>query len=231
MIRGVRIAFGTRVVADSLALDFPAGRTTCLLGRSGVGKTSLLRWLAGLLPNTPAVGRIAYMAQQDLLLPWLSVLDNVLLGYRLREDAAKLRAAEPRARQLLEDVGLAGRHADLPAALSGGMRQRAALARTLCEDQPIVLMDEPFAHLDAVTRFELQDLSARLLADRTAILVTHDPLEALRVGHQVRVLSGPPLSAGLEIAPPGLPPRDPADPALLALQAQLIAELRGSAHP
>ena len=218
-------------MADRLTLDFPAGQTTCLLGRSGVGKTSLLRWLAGLLPGTRPVGRIAYMAQQDLLLPWLSVLANVLLGYRLREDAAALRAAGPRARKLLGDVGLGERLGDLPAALSGGMRQRAALARTLCEDRPIVLMDEPFAHLDAVTRFELQDLSARLLIGRTAILVTHDPLEALRVGHQVRVLSGPPLSAGPVLEPSGAPPRDPADPALLALQARLIAELRGSARP
>ena len=161
-----------------------------MLGRSGVGKTSLLRWLAGLLPGTRPIGRIAYMAQQDLLLPWLSVLDNVLLGYRLREGAGALRIAEPRARKLLRDVGLGERLGDLPAALSGGMRQRAALARTLCEDRPIVLMDEPFAHLDAVTRLELQDLSARLLEGRTAVLVTHDPLEALRVGHQVRVLSG-----------------------------------------
>ena len=107
------------------------------------------------------------------------------------------------------------------------MRQRAALARTLCEDRPVVLMDEPFAHLDAVTRLELQDLAARLLAGRTVVLVTHDPLEALRVGHQIRVLSGAPFSAGPAIEPPGAVPRDPADPALLALQAQLIAELRG----
>lgn len=227
-VRDARIAFGDRVVAERLTLAFPAGRTTCLLGRSGVGKTSLLRWLAGLLPGTRPIGRIAYMAQQDLLLPWLSVLDNVLLGYRLREDAVALRTAEPRARKLLDDVGLGDRLGDLPAALSGGMRQRAALARTLCEDRPIVLMDEPFAHLDAVTRLELQDLSARLLAGRTAVLVTHDPLEALRVGHQVRVLSGPPLDAGPALAPPGVPPRDPADPALFALQAQLIAELRGN---
>lgn len=218
-------------MAERLTLTFPGGRTTCLLGRSGVGKTSLLRWLAGLLPGTQPIGRIAYMAQQDLLLPWLSVLDNVLLGYRLREDASALRAAEPRARKLLGDVGLGERLGDLPAALSGGMRQRAALARTLCEDRPIVLMDEPFAHLDAVTRLELQDLSARLLVGRTAVLVTHDPLEALRVGHEVRVLSGPPLDAGPVLAPLGAPPRDLADPTLFVLQAQLIAELRGSAPP
>lgn len=214
------------VVADRLSLDFAGGRTTCLLGLSGVGKTSLLRHLAGLLPGTRPAGPVAYMAQRDLLLPWLDVLDNVLLGYRLRGDPAARRAAEPRARTLLGEVGLGDRLHHRPQALSGGMRQRVALARTLCEDRPIVLMDEPFAHLDAVTRLDLQDLAARLLADRTVVLVTHDPLEALRVGHEIRVLSGSPFVVGPAIVPAGDVPRDPAEPALLALQARLIAELR-----
>lgn len=230
LVRGARIAFGERVVANDLTLDFAAARTTCLLGRSGVGKTSVLRWLAGLLPGTQPSRDIAYMAQTDLLLPWLSVIDNVLLGYRLRGDAAALRAARPRALDLLEQVGLGARLADLPQTLSGGMRQRAALARTLCEDRAIVLMDEPFAHLDAVTRLELQDLAARLLAGRTVVLVTHDPLEALRLGHQVRVLSGQPMSAGPPVEPVGQVPRDPAAPDLLALQADLLAELREHAR-
>ncbi len=227
LLRNADIAFGGRIVARNLTLEFPAGRTTCLLGRSGVGKTSLLRWLAGLLPGTARAQPIAYMAQSDLLLPWLSVLDNVLLGYRLRGNAIARSAAEPRARTLLAEVGLADRLDDLPRTLSGGMRQRAALARTLCEDRPVVLMDEPFAHLDAVTRLELQDLAARLLAGRTAVLVTHDPLEALRMGHQIRVLSGSPLTTGPVLEPAGAVPRDPADPTLLALHASLIAELRG----
>lgn len=227
-VRDARIAFGERVIADGLSLDFPAGLTTCLLGRSGVGKTSLLRHLAGLLPGSGAADGVAYMAQRDLLLPWLSVLDNVLLGYRLRGDAAAQAEARPRALALLEQVGLADRLNDLPEALSGGMRQRAALARTLCEDRPVVLMDEPFAHLDAVTRLELQDLAAQLLKKRTVVLVTHDPLEALRLGHELRVLTGPPVSVGEPIAPPGDPPRDPAQPALLALQAHLLAGLRAA---
>lgn len=213
-------------MAENLSLDFTAGRTTCLLGRSGVGKTSLLRHLAGLLPGTEAAGPVAYMAQRDLLLPWLSVLDNVLLGYRLRLDRSARRAAEPRARSLLAEVGLGDRMQDLPQALSGGMRQRAALARTLCEDRQIVLMDEPFGHLDAVTRFDLQDLAARLLAKRTVVMVTHDPLEALRLGHEIRVLSGMPFAVGPAIAPAGAVPRDPAETGLLALQARLIGELR-----
>lgn len=230
LVRDANIAFGERIVARGLTLEFPAGRTTCLLGRSGVGKTSVLRWLAGLLPGTQPSRDIAYMAQTDLLLPWLPVIDNVLLGYRLRGDAAALRAARPRALHLLEQVGLSARLSDLPQTLSGGMRQRTALARTLCEDRAIVLMDEPFAHLDAVTRLELQDLAAGLLAGRTVVLVTHDPLEALRLGHQVRVLSGQPLGAGPPIEPGGAVPRDPAAPGLLALQADLLAELREPAR-
>ena len=228
-VRGARIAFGDRVVTTDLALEFPAGRTTCLLGRSGVGKTSLLRWLAGLLPGTARAEPLAYMAQRDLLLPWLDVLGNILLGYRLRGDAVALRAAEPRARALLAEVGLGDRLGDRPDALSAGMRQRAALARTLCEDRSVVLMDEPFGHLDAVTRLELQDLAARLLAGRTVVLVTHDPLEALRLGHQVRVLTGTPFTVELAIEPSGPVPRDASDPALLALQGRLIAQLRSAA--
>ena len=227
-VRGARIAFGDRVVASDLALEFPAGRTTCLLGRSGVGKTSLLRWLAGLLPGTERAEPLAYMAQRDLLLPWLDILGNVLLGYRLRGDAATLRAAEPRARALLGEVGLGDRLGDRPEALSAGMRQRVALARTLCEDRSVVLMDEPFGHLDAVTRMELQDLAARLLKGRTVVLVTHDPLEALRLGHQVRVLAGIPFPVGPPIEPPGPVPRDASDPELLALQGRLIAQLRSA---
>lgn len=228
-MRSAHIVLDGQVVAEDLSLDFPGGRTTCLLGRSGVGKTSLLRHLAGLLPGSQAAGPVAYMAQRDLLLPWLSVLENVLLGYRLRRDAAARRAAEPRARALLAEVGLAERLQDLPQTLSGGMRQRAALARTLCEDRQIVLMDEPFGHLDAVTRLDLQDLAARLLQGRTVVMVTHDPLEALRLGHEIRVLSGSPFAVGPVIAPPGEVPRDPGDAALLTLQARLIGELRRAA--
>ncbi len=225
-MRSAHIVLDGHVVAENLSLDFPAGRTTCLLGRSGVGKTSLLRYLAGLLPGTEAAGPVAYMAQRDLLLPWLGVLDNVLLGYRLRRDEAARRAAEPRARALLAEVGLEDRLNHLPSTLSGGMRQRAALARTLCEDRQIVLMDEPFGHLDAVTRFDLQDLAAHLLRGRTVVMVTHDPLEALRMGHEIHVLSGSPFALGPAIVPAGDVPRDPADAGLLTLQGRLIGQLR-----
>jgi putative hydroxymethylpyrimidine transport system ATP-binding protein len=170
------------------------------------------------------------MAQQDLLLPWASVLGNVLLGPRLRGEHRDPEIAG-RARRLIEQVGLKDRNDDRPARLSGGMRQRVALARTLAEDRPIVLMDEPFSALYAITRFALQDLAARLLAERTVLLVTHDPLEALRLGHRIYVMAGSP--ARLETAldesdgPAGLPapPRDPANADLLARQADLLKRL------
>jgi putative hydroxymethylpyrimidine transport system ATP-binding protein len=236
------LRYGGRVVFDTLELELPGGRTTCLLGPSGVGKTSLLRLIAGLAPDTqgdvvdeagrPVVGRIAYLAQRDLLLPWLSVLGNVTLGYRLRGEArgrTGRRTTETRARALLARVGLAERAGDRPAQLSGGERQRVALARTLMEDRPVVLMDEPFSALDAITRFELQALAAELLAGRTALLVTHDPLEALRLGHRVLVMAqesaGSPARLDAALEPAGVPPRDPADPALLAQQAELLKRL------
>jgi putative hydroxymethylpyrimidine transport system ATP-binding protein len=169
------------------------------------------------------------MAQQDLLLPWLDVLENTVLGYRLRrqaKDAPPLDEMRQHARTLLGQLGLAGAAHRLPATLSGGMRQRVALARTLLENRPLILMDEPFSQLDAITRLELQDLAGRWLEDRTVLLITHDPFEALRLGHRVLVMAGRPATIGTAVEPEGEPPRDPADPALLALQAELIARLR-----
>lgn len=234
-----RLAFEGRTLMEGLALDLPAGRTTCLLGPSGVGKSTLLRLAAGLLPGAvrsasdgkPLEGRIAWMAQSDLLLPWLSVEDNLLLGFRLRgASRALLEEARERARALVARVGLAERARALPHQLSGGMRQRAALARTLVEDRPIVLMDEPFSALDAITRHRLQDLAAELLAGRTVLLVTHSPLEALRLGHEVRVLEGAPVRLGPPLHPPGAPPRT-ADPVLLAQEARLLEQLAGAVFP
>ncbi len=230
-VRDARLRIGGESLFDGLDVRLGAGEWTCLLGPSGVGKTSLLRLIAGLGADVggqvtcgdgaPLAGRAAYMAQQDLLLPWLSVVDNVLLGYRLRG-----AAGDPaRARRLLRRVGLGGQADDLPRTLSGGMRQRAALARTLIEDRPVVLMDEPFSALDAITRFELQALAARLLAGRTVLLVTHDPLEALRLGHRIHVMYGRPARLDSALTPAGAPPRQVTDPALLALQGELLTRL------
>ena len=208
-----------------------AASWTCLLGSSGVGKSTLLRLIAGLVrpdrgrvscsDGRPLAGRLAWMGQRDDLLPWLSARANVVLGARLRGEQPDLARAE----QLLERVGLARQRCQLPATLSGGERQRAALARTLMEDRPVVLMDEPFSALDAITRARLQSLAATLLAGRTVLLVTHDPLEALRLGHRVHVMAGAPARIETPILPSGEPPRDLHDPDLMRLQGDLLARL------
>jgi putative hydroxymethylpyrimidine transport system ATP-binding protein len=166
------------------------------------------------------------MAQTDLLYPWLRVIDNVMLGSRLRRE----RRDASRAMHLLERVGLADRARALPMELSGGMRQRTALARTLYEDRPMVLMDEPFSALDAVTRARVQELAAELLHGRTVLLITHDPMEACRLGHKLVVLAGHPAALGAPIAVPGEVPRALDDPDLLRTQGQLMRALVAAAE-
>ncbi len=148
-VRDLSLRFGQQIVFDRLSFDIAGGSFVALLGASGAGKTSLLKIIAGLAQASsgtvtgsdglPIAGRIAYMGQKDLLYPWLTVEENVALGSRLRGEVADRAWVA----HLLERVGLAAHGRSLPAALSGGMRQRAAIARTLYERQPIVLMDEP----------------------------------------------------------------------------------------
>lgn len=235
------VAWDHRVLFDGLDVELPAGRWTCLLGPSGVGKSMLLRLILGLDGGTagnsgrvtcsdgePLAGRAAFMAQDDLLYPWLTVLDNVTLGPRLRHQPLNGQTRD-RARALLDDVGLSEQAEALPATLSGGMRQRAALARTLLEDRPVVLMDEPFSALDAITRVRLQDLAAKMLSGRTVLLVTHDPLEALRLGDAIHVMSGRPAKLDHALVPPGDPPRRVDDREILALQGELLRRLAEAA--
>ncbi len=229
-LKDARLDFAGSALFESLNFTLAAGRTTCLLGPSGIGKTSLLRFIAGLeggggriscSDGAPLTGRIAWMGQQDLLLPWLTVRENVGLGSRLRGGRPDLA----RIGELLALVGLADQAGARPATLSGGMRQRVALARTLMEDRPVVLMDEPFSALDAITRHRLQDSAGRLLAGRTVLLVTHDPLEALRLGHRIHVMAGRPARLDEALEPPGVPPRDPRDTTIAALQGDLLTRL------
>jgi putative hydroxymethylpyrimidine transport system ATP-binding protein len=231
VVRHACLRYGGAFLFRDLDFVLGGGLWTCLLGPSGVGKSSLLRVIAGLAPldegevvctdGRPLAGRLAWMSQRDDLLPWLSVLDNVTLGARLRGE----RADREKAMDLLARVGLVPQENQLPATLSGGQRQRAALARTLMEDRPVVLMDEPFSALDAITRARLQVLAADLLAGRTVLLVTHDPLEALRLGHRIQIMTGHPARIEGTSEPAGAPPRDLHDPALLARQGDLLARL------
>lgn len=242
-VHAARLVYGGEVLFDAFDFTLAAGRTTVLLGPSGVGKTSLMRLIADLASpedragrddavrcsdGAPLAGRAAYMAQTDLLLPWLDALENVRLGRRLR--GARDGASRARAMDLLAAVGLAERWDARPADLSGGMRQRVALARTLMEDRPIVLMDEPFSALDAINRLRLQALAADLLRGRTVLLVTHDPLEALRLGDAIYVMAGRPARVVPVETPPGPSPRAVDDPDLLRLQGALLARLSEAAE-
>lgn len=236
LVEGLTLRFDAHTIFENLSFEIEGGKFVALLGSSGVGKSSLLKIVAGLAKASsgsvigtdglPIKDRIAYMGQQDLLYPWLTVMGNVTLGARLRGEAVDRAWAE----HLLERVGLGSRRKALPMALSGGMRQRAAIARTLYERQPIVLMDEPFSALDAITRAMVQDLAAELLVDRTVLLITHDPMEACRLAHRLMVLSGYPASLGAPIMVAGKTPRAPDDPNVLKSQGQLLRSLVESAR-
>lgn len=214
-----------------VTLEVTGGLWTCLLGASGIGKSTLLRLLAGLedridfdgrietSDGRPLTGRCALMAQDDLLLPWLDVLGNVMLGARLRGTAPE----RARAMAILSRTGLADHAAKRPAALSGGQRQRAALARTLYEERPVVLLDEPFSALDALTRARMQDLAAELLAGRTVLHVTHDAAEATRLAQSLRLMSADGIE---ELEPPATPVPRPYDaPETLSAQGVLMRRL------
>lgn len=234
-LRGIGVRYGGDTVLASLNMDLPGGRWTCLLGASGSGKTTLVRRIAGLAQagaalsgsvdaddNAALGGRIAHMAQSHMLLPWLSVEGNVALGSRLRGEAVQGNRVDA----ILGGVGLAAERKKMPRTLSGGMGQRVALARTLYENRALNLLDEPFSKLDAVTRHRIQNLALQLLRGKTVLLVTHDPLEAIRLGHRLYVMAGRPARVR-ELQLPGAPPRDLGDAGVAGLSQRLLEELAG----
>lgn len=234
---GVSLGFpdGSRLF-DSLSFSVAAGHTTCLLGPSGCGKSSLLRLISGASdfltngtvhfePDSATAVRCAWMGQDDLLLPWFTLINNVLLGSRLRGEYSL--AEINKARELIDAAGLTDYEQVLPTALSGGMRQRVALLRTLIENRPIILMDEPFSALDALTRMRLQNLTSRLTAGATVLLVTHDVMEALRMANRIVVLGDQPVRIVAEITLNGTPPRRPDTPEITAHYSKLLDLLLG----
>jgi len=241
---------GADVLAlQRVALHVDEGEFVALVGPSGSGKTTLLSIFAGLeVPTSGAVavrgdtharllGQAGYMPQRDLLLPWRTALGNAVAG--LQAQGVSRTEAIVRARALFAEFGLAGFERAWPATLSGGMRQRVAFARTVLAAHDLLLLDEPFGALDALTRTGLQRWLANLWErlGATCLLVTHDLDEALLLADRIYVLSPRPGTVRLERAVPLERPRRLemlARPEIVAIKAELLdslldANVRGGA--
>ncbi|MVW73256.1 ABC transporter ATP-binding protein [Bordetella sp. 15P40C-2] len=223
-IRGLTRRFGPRSVLDGVDLDIPDGQFVALLGRSGSGKSTFLRALAGLDPDgftatrLRVPQRLSVVFQDARLLPWKSLIDNVTFGLSV-PDPVK------RATDILTEVGLGGREKSWPGELSGGEQQRVALARALARDPQLLLADEPFGALDALTRLRMHTLLRRLCErHRPAVLmVTHDVDEAIHLAQRILVLDQGRLVVDLYV---DLPDSHPARETRAAeLRAYLLASL------
>jgi sulfonate transport system ATP-binding protein len=221
-VRGLRRSFGGRVVLDGLDLDIESGEFVAMIGRSGSGKSTLLRAVAGLdrevSGSLVVSGPVAVAFQEPRLVPWKRVLANVALG--LREPSPEKVAAVA-----LDEVGLTELASAWPLTLSGGEAQRASLARALVRSPSLLLLDEPFSALDALTRISMHRLVLSLWERHrpAVLLVTHDVDEALALADRVLVLGDGKIAHSASITLPR--PRHRDHPSLSALRLQLLAEL------
>ncbi|MGO9080962.1 MAG: ABC transporter ATP-binding protein [Streptosporangiaceae bacterium] len=221
-MRGLTREFGARRVLDRLDLDIAPGEFVALIGRSGTGKSTLLRALAGLdrevTGELRVTGTAAVAFQEPRLVPWRRVTANVCLGLRAGNPVAVAQAA-------LAEVGLTGRAQAWPVTLSGGEAQRAALARALVREPSLLLLDEPFSALDALTRMAMHQLVLRLWERHrpAVLLVTHDVDEALALADRVLVLADGRIGYSGRIAAPR--PRHRDHPELTAMRTRLLSEL------
>ena len=215
---------------DGITLEVQSGQLLCLVGASGCGKSTLLNLIAGLdEPSAGTIdrrGRVALMFQEAALFPWLTVRRNIELALRLRGVPKKERAKE--ADQLLRTVHLDGFGDKRPHELSGGMRQRVAIARAFAQEADILLMDEPFGALDAMTRDLLHAELERLWADRnlSVVFVTHNVREAARLADRVVLLSSRPGRVVSEFTVDIERPRRMDSPEVSSLAAEITDELR-----
>lgn len=235
-MRGVGVRLGDTQVLDDITLHVAQGEFVSILGPSGAGKSTIFRLLTGALRHDTGTitcngqpidqndNGFAFMPQRDALMPWRRIIDNITLGLEVQGIARK--DARARVMPLLEEFGLNGYEARYPAQLSGGMRQRAALLRTVVQARPVQLLDEPFGALDALTRTQMQRwFEARWQAARwTTLLVTHDVREAVALSDCIYVLSARPARVIAEIPVPTPRPRmgQPTTPQAHALEAQLL---------
>ncbi|UJF25283.1 ABC transporter ATP-binding protein [Suttonella sp. R2A3] len=217
VIEDLHIHHAHNTIFSGLNQSFTGGLWHVIVGRSGCGKTTLLNAIAGLTPHQGHIhngqgkaltDQLAWIGQQDQLLPWLNVVENIRLGYRLRHQAA------PDIAPLLDELDIRTLSKRYPHQLSGGQRQRVALARTLLEQRHIILLDEPFSALDALTRHQLQTLAARLLKGKTVLMITHDPSEALRLADRLYVMAHSPATLTPLPLPDTEPPRALSQPEL-----------------
>lgn len=223
-LSGFSRGFQGKNVLDAIDLDIPSGQFVALLGESGCGKTTLLRALAGLDAHAQSAGvarvqgNVSVLFQDSRLLPWLSVIDNLTLGLPHGQATAAAQA-------LLNDVGLGDKAQVWPATLSGGQKQRAALARSLLREPHVLLADEPFGALDALTRMRMHLLLRRLVerVRPTVILVTHDVDESLLLADRILVLKDGKIAQDHALDLPH--PRRPDHPAFMQLRSTLLGSL------
>jgi ABC-type nitrate/sulfonate/bicarbonate transport system ATPase subunit len=237
-------SFGTHRVLHDIDLNVAAGEFVCILGASGCGKSTLFNAVSGLLEVDGGrvlleeediagkPGRVGYMLQKDLLLPWRTALDNIVLGASLRRGANA--ADRARAGELASHYGLGAYLHHYPWALSGGMRQRVALMRTIAAGHEVMLLDEPFAALDSLTRFTMQRWLLEVWSEmkRTIVFVTHDVDEALVLADRIVVMLPNPGRIGRIITVGLGRPREiacMASPAFMELKSQALALLYASA--
>lgn len=212
-LRNVRVTLGDTAVLEDISLHVAQGEFVSILGPSGAGKSTIFRLLTGALPLQRGAIRgagqnsFAFMPQRDALMPWRRVIDNLTLGLEVQGVARK--EARAQVMPLLDEFGLEGFTNHYPAQLSGGMRQRAALLRTIVQGRAMQLLDEPFGALDALTRTQMQTwFEARWQAARwTTLLVTHDVREAVALSDRIYVLSRRPARVIAEVTVPIPRPR------------------------
>lgn len=241
VIRNLAKRFNGRPVVEGFDLTVPTNGFTVLIGPSGCGKSTLFDLLMGIVPmdrgtltwhgeNVSDLRALAaYMQQSDLLLPWLTLTENACLPAELAGVSLKRRSAAALA--LFAKLGLQGFEGYLPGKVSGGMRQRCALARTLMFARDLVLLDEPLSALDAITRRQLQGHLLRLQTEfsKSILMVTHDVEEALLLADDLLVLTAPPMRICERFRLDRPKPRDIAAPAFLDVKARVLACLEAEA--